>query len=712
MPAILEATPAREPRRFFFVTPVWGPNHLALFLEIGLPSLLAPGNLPGLTQPSACRFLIYTVERDEASLTGSDAFARLSALMPVEVHRIPEPLSQPHRVMSDCHIAALHLADAEDAATVFIPPDCVWANGSMARMEQLAKAGKSLVHISGIRLDRDAVVPLLRKYLSKDRCILEIGSRPLVSLGLTHLHTIAFTHFWREYDGGLMPANLYWTVEDEGLALRCFHLHPLMVKPQKKFVRCSGTIDDDLGPYACPDESGDYVVTDSDEIHTFELSGPERIVLGEFVKGDTDSTAGWMEVGTNTRHHHLVTHPIRIHAGSMTSAKWQEIEREGDALIARLLQLYRSSPFWLLLRHPLVLHYRYLAQLHHYGRYAGHVSALSRFTVKTLAPVADARRLTRVIIFPRSRRQEPQLVSAIYQHVATFKKRLTLYDSAIDDYTKAIALTPFSPLLHLLRGRVYLLKGDVARAAEDFQAGLEISPDLAPLLTLLKKTNGDEDIVCDQSRPAFKSRPLLYSNDGAIRFCNPRWMIYHSLLPLLRQIIRPGDRRVLLVGDYGYLRWQLRQQLPAVTIWAVPPGRWQALTSALAATDWDLIIWNDIECGPRATSDDRLLKVCEDGNRVVCVVTSRRRRDELARVAGEVRLLPERSARFCSAVAGGFFRAQAALFDLAWREHGTIGRFLNIAAEKIAEMCVPFGPLLNGIGSLIRPGEGVTGDKS
>jgi tetratricopeptide (TPR) repeat protein len=711
MPAILEATPAREPSCFFFVTPVWGRNHLALFLQIGLPSLLASGNLPGLTRPSGSRFLIYTVEGDEALLTGSDVFARLSALMPVEVHRIPEPLSQPHRVMSDCHIAALHLADAEDAATVFIPPDCVWANGSMARMEQLAKAGKSLVHISGIRLDRDAVVPLLRDYLSQDRSVLEIGSRPLVSLGLKHLHTIAFTHFWREHDGGLMPANLYWTVEGEGLALRCFHLHPLMVKPQKKFSQCNGTIDDDLGPHACPDESRDYVVTDSDEIHVFELSGPERIVLGEFVKGDPDGTAAWMEVGTNIRHHHLVTHPIRVHSGSMTGSKWQTIEREGDTLIARLLQLYRSSALSLLFYHPFVLHYRNLARVHHYGRYAGHVGVLSRFAVKTLAPIGDVRRVVRVIVFPQIRPFEPELVVAIHQHLATLKKRLTLYDDAIDHYTKAIALIPYNTLLYLLRGRVYLLKGDVARAAEDFQAGLKIEPGLAPLQTLLKKTKSDEDIVCGQSKSAFKNRPLLYSSDGSMRFCNPRWMIYRSLLPLLRQIIRPGDQRVLLVGDYGYLRWQLSQQLPATTIWAVPPGRWHALTCALAAADWDLIIWNDIECGPRVASDHRLQKLCKDGKRVVCVATSPRRRDELARMAGEVRLLPDRSARFCAAVAGGFFRVQASLFDLAWREHGTFGRCLNIAAEKIGEMCVPFGPLLNGIGSLIGTGEGATGEK-
>jgi tetratricopeptide (TPR) repeat protein len=710
MRAMPEATRARAPSCFFFVTPVWGHNHLTLFLEIGLPSLLAPDNLPGLSRPSGCRFLIYTRECDEASLTGADVFARLSALMPVEVHRIPEPLSHAHRVMSDCHMAAMHLADTEDAATVFVPPDCVWSNGSMVRMERLAKVGKSLVHVSGIRLDRDAVVPQLREYLSTDHCILDVDPRPLVSLGLKHLHTIAFTHFWREYRGGLMPANLYWTVAGEGLALRCFHLHPLMVKPQRKFARCNGTIDDDLGPSVCPDESRDYVVTDSDEIQVFELSGPERIVLGEFVKDSVDSAAGWMEVGTNTRHHQLATHAIRVHSGSMTDAKWQAIEQESDTLVAQLLKLYRSSSLQLALKHPLVLHYRDAARRHRYGRFAGDVSVSSRFAVKTLAAAAGAHRLMRVLFVPRIRGYEPRLVAAIYQHSATLKKRLTLYDSAIEDYTKAIARFPSSPLLYLLRGRAHLLKRDLVRAAEDLQAGLEISPGLPPLVNLLEKIHGDGDIVREQSNPAFEGRPLLFSSDGGVRFFNPRWMIYRSLLPLLREIIRPDHKRILLVGGYGYLRRLLQQQLPAVTIWAVPPGKWQALTYALTAADWDLVIWNDIECGPRPVSDNQLLKLCKGGNRVVCVVASRRRRDRVERLGGEARLLPQRSARFCAAVVGSLFRAQARLLDLAWREHGKVGQLLNTSAVKISKMSVLLGPPLNGIGSLVRLIEGAGRD--
>jgi hypothetical protein len=347
--------------QFYFVTPVWGVGHLELFLSVGLPSLVAPGNLSGLADAATCRFLIYTRPDDEARLRGATVFQRLALLMPVEIHLIREPITVPHRTMSDCHADAMRRADEDDAAAVFVPPDCVWADGCMVRLEQIARSGKSVVHMTGIRLDRDAVVPRLRELLSADGCALQIAPRPLVTLGLAHLHTIAYGHFWNEHDGGLMPANLYWTVPGEGLAVRCFHLHPLMVRSQVRFAHFGSTIDDDLALFACPDVTRDYVVTDSDEILAFELSGQERIVGADFRKGSVASVASWAELGANERHRLLARHAIRIHSGPVTEGLWRPIELQGDRTIAAVARINRLPWPLLALRHPSVLSWRFYA---------------------------------------------------------------------------------------------------------------------------------------------------------------------------------------------------------------------------------------------------------------------------------------------------------------------------------------------------------------
>ena len=125
--------------KFYFTVPVWGNNHIDLFTNVGLPSLLSPGNIPGLRDVGQCRFFIHTFPEDEARLAGSRSVERLSRLMPVEIRLIRSPVISPYRTMSDCHKEIMRLADANNLPTVFPSPDHVWSDGSMARMEQIAE---------------------------------------------------------------------------------------------------------------------------------------------------------------------------------------------------------------------------------------------------------------------------------------------------------------------------------------------------------------------------------------------------------------------------------------------------------------------------------------------------------------------------------------------------------------------------------------------
>ena len=393
--------------RFYFSTPVWGVNHLGLFLNIGLPSLLAAGNLPGLAAKEDCRFLIYTRAEDKARLVEAPIFQRLQACLPVDVHIIPEPISNAHRVMSDCHVDTIRRADTDDAAAVFIPPDCIWSDGSMVAVGRIARSGKSMIHMSGIRLDRDAIVPRLQGHLSKDGFALTITARHLVALGLAHLHPIAFTHFWNEHPGGLMPANLNWTVPGEGLALRCFHLHPLMVKSQIKFAPFKSTIDDDLAVFACPDVTRDHVVTDSEEILAFELSGLDRVVGADFQKGSVEAVASWAEVGTNSRHHLLAQHPIRVHFGNVTESLWKEVEADGTRVISEVLRINKLPSSVLALRYPAVLVWRYYAMTLNQGRYSGNSRPMSRLFIRLYRQLIHGNRRVRKFFVHRDGTPRP-----------------------------------------------------------------------------------------------------------------------------------------------------------------------------------------------------------------------------------------------------------------------------------------------------------------
>jgi hypothetical protein len=342
---------------FVFSTPVWGAGHVGLFLNVGLPSLLAPGNLPGLTRNPKNRYLIYTQSEYEKDIRAAYSYQRLADILAVEIIPISKEIEVPHRTMSDCHGDSLRRAEEGGAATVFIPPDCLWSDGSMVRLEALARSGKSVVHMSGIRLDRDGVVPELADRYSEERAVLSLAPRDLVGIGLRHLHPIAHSHFFNEHDGGLMPANLAWSVGGEGLLLRCFHLHPLMVKPQGPLAEFKSTIDDDLALRACPDSSRDYVVTDSDELLAFEMSPLSHAVGTICRKGSIEGIVAWAEYGTNSRHRELIRHCIRVHSGPLNEQMWRAKEIESAKVIDTIDELGRLSRWQLLWRYPTVLIY-------------------------------------------------------------------------------------------------------------------------------------------------------------------------------------------------------------------------------------------------------------------------------------------------------------------------------------------------------------------
>src|ERR1043166_2976705 len=336
--------------RFPFITAVWGRQHTHAFVDVGLPSLLAAGNLPGIACRPRSRYQVFTKQSDLAFIESSAPFRRLRELIGVEIAIIEEQFEiAPHLMMSRCHRDGLRRAHELGAGAVFIPPECLWADGSMVNLERIAARGVPIVHMTGLRLVLDTVVPkLISDWRAPDGRSLQIAPRQLVKLGLQHLHPITKDLFFREQSEKLMPANLLWMVEDEGIAARCFHLHPLLVEPNERNAQFKSTIDDDLALVSDPSGSRDYVVSDSDEIFAFELSPLTHLVHANYDKGSVIDIASWAEVGMNRRHRMLVERPGRIHATDISKDKSHPIEKEATGVVRKAMALV-DKPTWYLM---------------------------------------------------------------------------------------------------------------------------------------------------------------------------------------------------------------------------------------------------------------------------------------------------------------------------------------------------------------------------
>ncbi len=340
----------------YFIVPVWGESFCRLFLDVSLPSHLSPNNIPGLSGLDACHYHIVTLRDDKALIEKSPAYRKLCEIMPVTISVYEGPMDVIHDAMTECYRIGIRLADDRNVPAVMLNPDLIWADGSLTRLEQICAAGHRVVQTTGLRLLKDTFAPqVMSRYLSPDGASLQITSRQLAGLAMKHLHPIVRNHLWEEGEGELMPANLYWRVGDDGILARCFHLHPLLVYPERKHVYFSGTVDDDFVQTACPKGGNEYVVEDSDDILACEISAWEHSIHTTYHKGKIDDIVAWAEASTSDHHRKLVRHPIRFHHEPLSVEKWGPVEARSDKVIDEVLELLKRPWPILLARNPLVL---------------------------------------------------------------------------------------------------------------------------------------------------------------------------------------------------------------------------------------------------------------------------------------------------------------------------------------------------------------------
>lgn len=324
---------------FYLVIVVWGKDFTDLLINVCLPSLLASGNIPALSQRSGSRLLIFTTPEDSETISQSASYKRLASVIPVELRFIDKLDARPHDLMSRCHREAMQLADRSDAAAVFLAPDFIFANNVLEALGRIFQEGKRVVFTPAHRLNSDSFVPAaIEQFRSEDKSLIDVPSRPLCALGLKHLHRSTREFFWRADTGAsLNPVGLVWEVAGEGLLAHFFHLHPLLVYSRNKFASFEGTIDNELALAACPDPNDYHVVEDSDEFLIFELSKPSHLIIGLYRKESVIDVCAWALGGANATHRWLARHPLRLHRCDVDSRKWGPVEQEARRVVEKAL---------------------------------------------------------------------------------------------------------------------------------------------------------------------------------------------------------------------------------------------------------------------------------------------------------------------------------------------------------------------------------------
>src|SRR3990172_2330775 len=81
------AVPPRRgpPTAVKVLLPVWGERYVAQFLEVSLPSLLAPGNVPALADALPCQFVLMTSRADAEAIREHPVWRRLGDVCDAEI---------------------------------------------------------------------------------------------------------------------------------------------------------------------------------------------------------------------------------------------------------------------------------------------------------------------------------------------------------------------------------------------------------------------------------------------------------------------------------------------------------------------------------------------------------------------------------------------------------------------------------------------------
>ena len=324
-----------------FATPVWGSEYTRTFLEVMLPSLLAPGNLPAIPNRGRSVYRIFTLDDDVQAIKESAAYAALASLMAVEVSVISVPDENKYHRASDCYRESFRKASQAQAAIVMLGPDVVVADGSIDAMLRLLNAGKRAILVLGVRTVKESLMPELLSRYAEDG-FLRVPKRDLAKLALDHLHPITESHMFDGDSPNYHASGLFWRVGDEGLLLHGFHLHPIAVHAPTFSGEFQNTIDNDMVEKANLPDDEVHVVTDSDEILCFEMSSrdysfatPERGGMRGLVTSVLSATTKF--------HWKIVQVPIRVHAGKTTASDWKRTEQRAQYVIKRILDSCEES---------------------------------------------------------------------------------------------------------------------------------------------------------------------------------------------------------------------------------------------------------------------------------------------------------------------------------------------------------------------------------
>jgi hypothetical protein len=313
-------------RGILWAIPIWGQKYVERWLRYGLPSMLAPGNLPALRDRFPVDVVLFTDEQSAPALKAACPFKVYT--VPIEYGR-----SQKYGPMIRSHNQALVWAWREDLGIIFGLADSFYADGTFAEVGRLVASGKRAVLTQGLNVIEEALPPLDPATRTRD----------LIRIAAPILHARSWQQIWM---GGTFlagrvatPGTMLFPLGDHGFIMRVFHVYPLFLYPERQVV--SGLSIDSwhlLGAALSNPEASCGWLDDSDLGCFIDIASESDAMgrEGELHALGIDYARRWVDDFAAPFNRWAARHKIWLHDG-VDRRDWSHVERESDEIISAIL---------------------------------------------------------------------------------------------------------------------------------------------------------------------------------------------------------------------------------------------------------------------------------------------------------------------------------------------------------------------------------------
>jgi 2-polyprenyl-3-methyl-5-hydroxy-6-metoxy-1,4-benzoquinol methylase len=364
--AAVAAPERRAPPKWIKVlVPVWGYEFAQQFLNVSLPTLLAPGNLPALAKTLPTEFIFLTGRRDEPMIRQSEGYRQLSAVCPISFNLIDDIITQGNHstTVTLAYLAAVRRAGKAmlDTCFFFLVSDYVLADGSLDSVIKLMYSGTSAVQAGNFQVIAEEAVPWLERQRKQGREPLVLQPRELMRYALTCIHPATIANTVNLPVSHNSHCNrLFWRVDADTLIGRFYLMHMLCIRPELTDFVIGASCDYSFIPEMCP--SGNVeVMTDSDRYLVIEVQ-PRRHEANFLRLGPArpKQIAASLSEWTTALHRDNARHTLIFHGADLPVSLSTAIG-EADAFISEICGLlkpkpmpHRGHPYW---RGAMAAHY-------------------------------------------------------------------------------------------------------------------------------------------------------------------------------------------------------------------------------------------------------------------------------------------------------------------------------------------------------------------